>query len=86
MLATSLVQTASDQIGSGETSFGSYARKRRIDRRSTIGFTDTLVRLFSNDNPLLGHVRGAGLLGLDLLPAARGFVARRMMFGARAWP
>jgi 2-octaprenyl-6-methoxyphenol hydroxylase len=63
-----------------------YAQKRRLDRRSTIGFTDTLVRLFSNDNPLLGHARGAGLLGLDLLPGARSFVARRMMFGARAWP
>lgn len=62
-----------------------YANKRRLDRHSTIGFTDTLVRLFSNDNPLLGHARGAGLLGLDLLPAARSFLARRMIFGARAW-
>ena len=62
-----------------------YASKRRLDRHSTIGFTDTLVRLFSNDNPLLGHACGAGLLGLDLLPAARSFLARRMMFGARAW-
>ena len=82
-----LARTLADAAdpGSAET-LASYARKRRIDRRSTIGFTDTLVRLFSNDNPLLGHARGAGLLGLDLLPAARSFVARRMMFGARAWP
>jgi 2-octaprenyl-6-methoxyphenol hydroxylase len=62
-----------------------YARKRRLDRRSTIGFTDALVRLFSNNNPVLGQVRGAGLLGLDLLPGARRFVAKRMMFGAHAW-
>ncbi|MFY9327237.1 MAG: FAD-dependent monooxygenase [Georgfuchsia sp.] len=62
-----------------------YANKRQLDRRSTIGFTDTLVRLFSNDSPLLGHARGAGLLGLDLLPGLRSFLARRMMFGARAW-
>ncbi|HEX5392806.1 MAG TPA: FAD-dependent monooxygenase [Rhodocyclaceae bacterium] len=62
-----------------------YAARRRIDRRSTIGFTDGLVHLFSNDQSLLGHARGAGLFALDLLPPLRGFVADRMMFGARAW-
>lgn len=62
-----------------------YAARRQADRRSTIGFTDTLVRLFSNDNRLLHHLRGAGLLALDLLPPARQFVARRMIWGARAW-
>lgn len=30
-------------------------------------------------------VRGLGLLALDLLPPTRSFVARRMLFGARAW-
>jgi 2-octaprenyl-6-methoxyphenol hydroxylase len=62
-----------------------YAAARRTDRRAAIGFTDTLVRVFSNDNPLLHHARGAGLLALDLLPPLRSFLARRMMFGARAW-
>jgi 2-octaprenyl-6-methoxyphenol hydroxylase len=62
-----------------------YADARRLDRRAAIGFTDTLVRVFSNDHPLLHHARGAGLLALDLLPAVRSFVARRMMFGARGW-
>jgi 2-octaprenyl-6-methoxyphenol hydroxylase len=63
-----------------------YARERRLDRLGTIGFTDSLVRLFSNDQPLLRHARGAGLLALDLFPPLRHFVAKRMMFGARAWP
>ena len=62
-----------------------YAQRRRLDRRSTIRFTDSVVRLFSNNNPLLAHARGAGLFALDLLPGARSFVAKRMMFGARAW-
>jgi 2-octaprenyl-6-methoxyphenol hydroxylase len=62
-----------------------YAAQRRLDRNGAMAFTDTLVRLFSNDNPVLGHLRGAGLLALDLLPPARSFVARRMMFGARGW-
>ncbi|MBI3524787.1 MAG: FAD-dependent monooxygenase [Betaproteobacteria bacterium] len=62
-----------------------YARARRLDRRSMIGFTDILIRLFGSDDPLLRHARGLALLALDLLPPARSFVARRMLFGARAW-
>ncbi len=62
-----------------------YARGRRLDRSGAMAFTDMLVRLFSNDNPLLRHARGAGLLALDLLPPARSFVARRLLFGARGW-
>ena len=46
-------------------------------------FTDSLVKLFSNDDPLLSGMRGLGLSALDCLPQAKRFVARRMMFGAR---
>jgi 2-octaprenyl-6-methoxyphenol hydroxylase len=62
-----------------------YDATRRLDRYGAMTFTDTLVHLFSNDNFLLRHGRGAGLLALDLFPFARHFVARRMMFGARGW-
>ncbi|WP_068635532.1 FAD-dependent monooxygenase [Thauera butanivorans] len=63
-----------------------YARSRGPDRLGTIRFTDTLVRVFSNDFAPLRHARGAALLALDVFPPLRNFVARRMMFGARAWP
>ncbi|THF65877.1 2-octaprenyl-6-methoxyphenyl hydroxylase [Pseudothauera nasutitermitis] len=63
-----------------------YARRRAPDRFGTIRFTDTLVHLFSNDQPALRHLRGAGLFALDLVGPLRHFVAKRMMFGARAWP
>jgi 2-octaprenyl-6-methoxyphenol hydroxylase len=62
-----------------------YANGRRLDRAATVGFTDGLVRLFSNDFAPLRHLRGAGLLALDLFPPARHFLARRMMFGARGY-
>lgn len=62
-----------------------YAANRKVDRHATIGFTDALVRIFSNDMPLMRHARGAGLLALDLVPPLRSFLARRMMFGARGW-
>jgi 2-octaprenyl-6-methoxyphenol hydroxylase len=78
--------------GNGDEDFGSpatlahYARARRLDRSGVIGFTDLLVRLFSNDCGPLRHARGLGLVALDVLPPVRSFVAKRMMFGARAWP
>jgi len=62
-----------------------YAARRRLDRYAAAGFTDALVRLFSNDLAPLRHLRGAGLLALDLCAPARRFLARRMMFGARGW-
>ena len=63
-----------------------YAHRRLLDRSGTIGFTDGLVRLFSNTDPVLQHLRGAGLFALDTLPPLRHFLAKRMLFGARAWP
>jgi len=79
------VLASSSDPGSVET-LTAYAAARRIDRRSTIGFTDSLVRLFSNDDPLLRLFRGVGLVALGQFPPLRGFLARRMMYGARAWP
>lgn len=47
-----------------------YVALREGDRRHVAGFTDRLVRLFSNRLPLLAGLRHHGLLGLDLLPLA----------------
>jgi 2-octaprenyl-6-methoxyphenol hydroxylase len=63
-----------------------YARSRGLDRYAGIGFTDFLVRIFSNSVPPLALARGAGLAMLDILPPARHFLARRMIYGARALP
>jgi len=64
----------------------SYIRKRSIDRRSAIGTTDFFTRVFSNAFPPLAAARGAGLALLDACRPARNFLARRMIFGARALP
>ena len=63
-----------------------YAGARRLDRAAGIGFTDALVRAFSNRNRLTIAARGAALTLLDIVPPARRFLARRMIFGARALP
>jgi 2-octaprenyl-6-methoxyphenol hydroxylase len=59
-----------------------FRKARRLDRNAGIGFTDSLVRIFSNDLPLLNSGRGWALAVLDRLPLAKKFVAKRMMFGA----
>src|SRR5450759_3969172 len=85
--AWELARLARDARDPGSDSFcAHYRRARALDRRAGIQFTDSLVGLFSNSDPLLKLGRGAGLLALDLLPFARRFVARRMIYGARALP
>lgn len=63
-----------------------YAASRKLDRQGSAFFTDKIVRAFSNDFAPLKLARGLGLLALDLCPPARHFVAKRMIWGARAWP
>ncbi len=63
-----------------------YAASRKLDRQGSAFFTDKIVRAFSNDFGPLKLARGLGLLALDLCPPARHFVAKRMIWGARAWP
>ncbi|MCF8175056.1 MAG: FAD-dependent monooxygenase [Burkholderiaceae bacterium] len=63
-----------------------YAQGRRVDRRGAIGFTNLLLDSFASDFGPLKHARGVGLLALDLMPSLRAFVAKRMIYGARAWP
>ena len=85
--AWELARLLRDATDPGSDAFiDGYRRARALDRRAGIRFTDSLVGLFSNSHALLGLGRGAGLLALDLLPFARRFVARRMIYGARALP
>jgi 2-octaprenyl-6-methoxyphenol hydroxylase len=84
-LAQMLLDVAKEKIGAPRF-LARYARGRSLDRYAGIGFTDFLVRIFSNSLPPLALARGAGLAVLDALPPARRFLVRRMIFGARALP
>ena len=74
------------KYGVDRSSLENYAAGRRLDRQGGAFFTDKIVRTFSNDFGPLKLARGLGLLALDLRPPARHFVAKRMIWGARAWP
>ncbi|MDQ1314430.1 MAG: 2-octaprenyl-6-methoxyphenol hydroxylase [Pseudomonadota bacterium] len=81
-LANLCGDTARGEIGNAAM-LAAYARGRRLDVLGGLGFTDFLVRMFSNDIAPLRHTRGLGLMALEVLPPLKTFVARRMIFGAR---
>jgi 2-octaprenyl-6-methoxyphenol hydroxylase len=71
----------------GDAAFvAAFGAARGVDRYASIGVTDFLVRVFSNDDPPLRVARGIGLAAFDLFPPARRLLARRMMLGARGLP
>jgi len=79
-LAQEILDAAPETLGT-EAMLAAYRAQRRTDREAGIRFTDGLVRLFSNDLPLVSAGRAAALTALDCLPFAKRFVAKRMMFG-----
>jgi 2-octaprenyl-6-methoxyphenol hydroxylase len=81
-LASLCGDTAPDAL-STTAMLRAYARGRRVDVLGGVGFTDFLVRVFSNDIAPVRHARGLGLLALEMCPPLKNFVARRMIFGAR---
>jgi 2-octaprenyl-6-methoxyphenol hydroxylase len=74
-----LVELIADQryaLGSAEM-LHYYAEQRQPDRKAVIQYTDALIKLFSNDSILLGHVRGAGLMATDCLPFLKKWLVRK---------
>ena len=64
----------------GETEFlQAYAASRKKDHDLTIGFTDTVVKIFSNEWLSLALVRNMGLTLLDHIPAAKKLLTRHAM-------
>ncbi|MDD5462785.1 MAG: 2-octaprenyl-6-methoxyphenyl hydroxylase [Methylococcales bacterium] len=56
-----------------------YAVSRKQDHDWTIGFTDAVVKIFSNEWLTLAVARNAGLAFLDHVPAAKSFLTRHAM-------
>ncbi|BBL35703.1 2-octaprenyl-6-methoxyphenol hydroxylase [Nitrosomonas stercoris] len=60
-----------------------YSKRRQHDKFIGRTFTDSLIKLFTADLPLLQTCGGIGLAILDCLPPAKRLVARQMIFGSR---
>ncbi|OUR85292.1 2-octaprenyl-3-methyl-6-methoxy-1,4-benzoquinol hydroxylase [Cycloclasticus sp. 44_32_T64] len=77
MLADVLMSAKQD-IGTDEM-LEAYARQRKTDQALVIGFTDTVIKLFSTDSALFSVVRNSGLLMLDKVPVLKNQFARQTM-------
>ena len=80
-LGLAILDAAPESLGS-VAMLKAYRDSRRIDRNMGIRFTDSLVKFFSNELPVVSTGRAVALSALDCLPFAKRLVARRMMFGA----
>ena len=56
-----------------------YAKSRKKDHDRTIGFTDAVVKIFSNEWLALAAARNIGLALLDHIPAAKTLLTRHAM-------
>lgn len=72
-----------EAIGS-DSMLANYSKRRQLDRAGGIRFTDSLIKLFSNEIPVLRAGRGLALAALDCAPPARKWFSRKMMFGIKA--
>jgi 2-octaprenyl-6-methoxyphenol hydroxylase len=63
-----------------------YATWRAADRQRVSSFTHGLIQLFGESAPGIGTGRGLGLMAFDLLPGAKGLLARQTMGKAGRLP
>ena len=61
------------------TLLADYGQRRQPDYAAVVQYTDTLVRIFSNDFAPLGHARAGGLLAVDRVPLLRHWITRQSM-------
>lgn len=72
-----LISTAED---AGDSKLlQSYVEQREDDARRVYRFTDSLVKIFSNNSTPLGHLRAAGLVAVGLIPPLRHQLAKQSM-------
>jgi len=74
-----------EEIGQPEQLFR-YAQNRQKDHDKTIGFTHSLVKLFSTDRLPIAATRSMGLTILDHLPIAKSMLAKHAMGLAERLP
>jgi len=75
--ATGITTTAIDKA------LSEYAESRQVDRKTTIGLTDMMARVFTSNLIPVVFARGLALSALQWLPPVKTALARQMMFGRR---
>ncbi|MCK5872376.1 MAG: FAD-dependent monooxygenase, partial [Methylococcales bacterium] len=79
-LAEMLIEQQQQNLDIGEAKFlKKYAQTRQKDHQKTIGFTDNVVKIFSNQWLPLAAVRNVSLTALDHIPIAKKLLATHAM-------
>lgn len=68
----------SDDLGQPEV-LKAYEQARLKDQQRVIKFCDSIVRGFSNNNPLLKIIRNTGLIAFDVIPGVKPMIANYAM-------
>ncbi|NWK80988.1 2-octaprenyl-6-methoxyphenyl hydroxylase [Acinetobacter sp. SwsAc4] len=68
----------SDDIGNPDNLLA-YEQARLTDQQRVIKFCDSVVRGFSNQNPILKLLRNTGLIAFDMIPGVKPLVANYAM-------
>ncbi len=72
-------QSAQDADLGDATMLQSYEASRLTDQQRVIKFCDSVVRGFSNSNPILKFIRNTGLVAFDTIPGIKPLVANYAM-------
>lgn len=60
-----------------------YAQQRKVDHERVMGLTDSLIEVFQHTSPLVGHLRGIGLMAMQAMPGLKRRFARFAMGGSK---
>jgi len=71
-----------DDVGSTEM-LESYAVHREPDHQKVMGMTDSLIQLFQHSSPVVGHLRGIGLMAMQAMPGLKRRFSKFAMRGSR---
>lgn len=72
-----------NEFGIDSTTLNKYAQARKKDRLYTATFTDFLAQGFQYQNCSVAQIAGKLIFLLNLLPKAKSFFIRQLIFGAR---
>ncbi len=61
-----------------------YAALRESDHQKVMGLTDTLIQLFQHKSPVIGHLRGIGMMAMQAMPSVKRRFSKFAMRGRRA--
>jgi len=74
---------STDDLGD-QAWLNNYANKRKPDHQKVMGLTDSLIQVFQHSSPMIGHLRGLGLMAMQAMPGVKRRFSKFAMRGNRA--